>query len=85
MPTTSDFATRYMITAARSSRIYTREMLLNATMRDKVMIQALGVKRAQVAAVLDDDVFMRSRCGMTPSAVSQDAIREAFHRANVAG
>lgn len=77
--TDDEFARRYMITSARTSRVYSRRMLLSRASRHRDA-GILRVGRADIAAVLDDDSWMRVRRGMVPGAVIEEAIREAAWR-----
>lgn len=83
MAAANDFAERYMITSPRTSRIYTRTMLLGVATR-RGLAKMLKIKRAAIGAVLDDDTFMRPRTGMVPGVVAEDAVYEAFRRSSVA-
>ena len=72
------FADLYSVTSI-SGRVYSRAMLLNTASRC-VLFKSLGVTRAQVGAVLDDDGWMRLHRGEIPARVAEDAIVEALRR-----
>lgn len=72
------FADRYQITSIKG-RIYTRAMLLSAAMRGP-MAKLHRVTRKEVAAVLDDDQWMRTRRGEIPARVIEEALLEAAVR-----
>lgn len=76
--TTLTFAERYQITSTRG-RVYTREMLLNAATRCW-LARTSKVARAEIAAVLDDDTFMRWRRGEIPARVAEEAVLETMVR-----
>ena len=74
---------RYRITS-RNGKIWTRSEVLKRAidmahgllMREKTR----GLIRAAIEPVLDDDTFMRSRAGMVPARVVEDAAFEAFYK-----
>lgn len=72
------FAERYQITSTRG-RAYTREMLLNAATRCW-LARTSKVSRVHIAAVLDDDAFMRPHRGEIPARVAEEAVLEAMVR-----
>lgn len=78
--TEEEFAQRYLITSPRTSRVYTRKMLLSRAARHPDM-RLLKVSRAQIGAVLDDERWMTSCRSMAPGAVIEGAIYEAAWRA----
>lgn len=74
----SEFADRYAITSLRGL-IYTRTMLLNAASR-RGLVRTLGLTRAALAEVFNDDRWMRWRAGQIPARVIEDAVFEALVR-----
>ncbi len=76
--TDAEFIKRYRIVSI-TSRVYTRAMLLNAATRDS-MARTLKVTRAQIAAVIDDDAWLRPYSGMIPRRVTEYAVIEAYTR-----
>lgn len=77
-PIDRTFADRYQVTSIKG-RIYTRSMLLSAVMRDP-MRKLLGLTRADVADVIDDDTWMRFHKGEIPARVTEEAVTEAHTR-----
>ena len=74
---------RYQITS-RSGRIWTRSEVCKRAVDMAYGLLARETSRAVIRAaielVLDDDTFMRSRTGMVPARVVEDAAFEAFHK-----
>lgn len=76
--TPDEFIARYRITS-RTGRLYTREALLSACSRDPAA-KVLKVRRAELAAVVDDDAFLRPMSGMVPARVTEAVVLEALTR-----
>ena len=74
---------RYQITS-RSGRIWTRSEVCKRAVDMAHGLLAGETSRttlrAAIELVLDDDTFMRSRTGMVPARVVEDAAFEAFHK-----
>lgn len=76
--TDDEFIARYRI-MSRTGRLYTREALLSACARDPVA-KALKVRRTELAAVVDDDKFLRPMAGMVPARATEEIVLEALMR-----
>ena len=74
----NSFCERYEIVST-TGRCYGRSMLLGTATR-RPLFRALGVSRAAVAGVIDDDAWLLGRRGQIPASVADDAIFEAFSR-----
>ena len=74
---------RYQITS-RSGKIWTRsEVVKRAVDMTHGLLAGETSRttlRAAIEAVIDDETFMRSRTGMVPARVVEDAAFEAFHK-----
>lgn len=70
----------YEITS-KSGRIYSRKMLIDRAARMWRGLISIGlVSRSELAAVVDDNEFMRWRRGYTPTALANDVGLEAIAR-----
>ncbi len=65
----NEFCARYAIMST-SGRIYGRTELINSI--NRALSGLPGITRARIAAVVDDDKFMRGVSGQVPSAVASD-------------
>lgn len=76
--TAEEFIARYRIVST-TGRCYDRAMLLNATTRCWL---ARGTKlhRRELAAVIDDDAFLRPHGGEVPARVAEAVYLEALVR-----
>lgn len=79
--TRDEFIQRYRI-MSRTGLLYDRDMLLSACSRDAVA-RALKVRRPELAAVVDDDAFMRPMSGMVPARYVEAVALEAVVRRDV--
>lgn len=69
---------RYSIMSL-TGRFYTRKMLLDYIAREWPLGD-LNLNRSDIAAVIDDDAWLRLHKGTIPAAVSKAAISEALRR-----
>ena len=76
--TREEFIERYRIVST-TGRCYDRVMLLSAATRCW-LARATKVSRRDLAAVIDDDTFLRLRCGEVPARVAEAVCLEAISR-----
>lgn len=72
------------VVTSRNGKIWTRSEVLKRAVDTAYGLlmreRARSVIRAALELVLDDDTFMRSRTGMVPARVVEDAAFEAFYK-----
>ena len=73
-----EFIARYRIMSS-TGRYYDRGMVLSACARDAIA-KTMKLRRAELAAVLDDDAFIRPMAGMVPARVAEAVALEALVR-----